>query len=90
MKSFNIQNVNAEEINNVLLELKKTTTKQKSQNSASLISLNSFVSVLQGCATTLQSLDNNLQFYIDYFEGVLNGVSSDSSDDSSDEENDTD
>lgn len=81
MKSFNIQNVNAEEINNVLLELKKTVTKQKSQNSASLISLNSFVSVLQGCATTLQSLDNNLQFYIDYFEGVL---------DSSDEEDDTD
>lgn len=89
MKSFNIQNVNAEEINNVLLELKKTTTKQKSQNSASLISLNSFVSVLQGCANTLQSLDNNLQFYIDYFEGVLDSSSS-SSEDSSDEEDDTD
>lgn len=89
MKSFNIQNVNAEEINNVLLELKKTTTKQKSQNSASLISLNSFVSVLQGCATTLQSLDNNLQFYIDYFEGVLDSQDS-SSEDSSDEEDDTD
>lgn len=84
MKSFN-----AEEINNVLLELKKTATKQKSQNSASLISLNSFVSVLQGCANTLQSLDNNLQFYIDYFEGVLD--SSDTpSEDSSDEEDDTD
>lgn len=89
MKSFNIQNVNAEEINNVLLELKKTTTKQKSQNSASLISLNSFVSVLQGCATTLQSLDNNLQFYIDYFEGVLDSQDT-SSEDSSDEEDDTD
>lgn len=89
MKSFNIQNVNAEEINNVLLELKKTTTKQKSQNSASLISLNSFVSVLQGCANTLQSLDNNLQFYIDYFEGVLDSQDS-SSEDSSDEEDDTD
>lgn len=89
MKSFNIQNVNAEEINNILLELKKTTTKQKSQNSASLISLNSFVSVLQGCANTLQSLDNNLQFYIDYFEGVLDSQDS-SSEDSSDEEDDTD
>lgn len=88
MKSFNIQNVNAEEINNVLLELKKTVTKQKSQNSASLISLNSFVSVLQGCATTLQSLDNNLQFYIDYFEGVLD--SQDTPSDDSEEEDDTD
>lgn len=89
MRSFNIQNVNAEEINNVLLELKKTATKQKSQNSASLISLNSFVSVLQGCATTLQSLDNNLQFYIDYFEGILDSQDT-SSGDSSVEEDDTD
>lgn len=88
MKTFNIQNANAEEINNVLLELKKTTTEQKSQNSASLISLNSFVSVLQGCATTLQSLDNELQFYIDYFEGVLNGVNTPEED--SEEEDDTD
>ena len=89
MKTFNIQNANAEEINNVLLELKKTTTEQKSQNSASLISLNSFVSVLQGCATTLQSLDNNLQFYIDYFEGVLDEANT-PLDDSSDEEDDSD
>lgn len=75
MKSFNIQQVNTEEINNALLELKKTTTLQKSQNSASLISLNSFVSVLQGCLNTLNSVDNSLQFYIDYFEGVLSNQS---------------
>lgn len=75
MKSFNIQEVNTEEINNVLLELGKTAALQKSQNSASLISLNSFVGVLQGCLNTLNSVDNSLQFYIDYFEGVLSNQS---------------
>ena len=86
MKSFNIQQVNTEEINNALLELRKTATLQKSQNSASLISLNSFVGVLQGCLNTLNSVDNNLQFYIDYFEGVLSNHSEPEDDEDEDEE----
>lgn len=86
MKSFNIQKVNTEEINNALLELKKTATLQKSQNSASLISLNSFVGVLQGCLNTLNSVDNSLQFYIDYFEGVLGNHSTPDEDEDEDEE----
>lgn len=75
MKSFNVQNIDTEEINNVLLELKRVVTTQKSQNSASLVSLSSFVNVLQNCLNTLKSVDNNLQFYVDYFEGVLSNQS---------------